>query len=130
MIYNFTQHNATEDQIASGVQSTPNAEIKSLLNFVDLPSASDLKERAQKIAELAKIEAKIAEIDNYTLLVNPPKCMIAGAPFFMSHLECELKEVGFIVLYAFSQRVSVERHNEDGTVTKQNVFKHIGFIEA
>ena len=33
-------------------------------------------------------------------------------------------------LYAFSVRESVEVHNPDGSVSKNNVFRHLGFIEA
>ena len=56
--------------------------------------------------------------------------MIGGAPFFMSALERALLDVGITPLYAFSIRESVEKAAEDGTVTKINVFKHVGFVEA
>ena len=56
--------------------------------------------------------------------------MIGGAPFLMGALESELKNRGIQPMYAFSVRDSVEKQNPDGSVTKQNVFKHAGFIEV
>ena len=77
----------------------------------------DMQQRADEIAKIA-------------LRTNAKKAMIGGAPFFMGYLETALKSVGIQPLYAFSQRVSVETTAEDGTVTKQNVFKHMGFVEV
>jgi hypothetical protein len=56
--------------------------------------------------------------------------MIGGAGFFIPQLERALKERGVTPIHAFSERVSVETTDEDGTVIKTNVFKHVGFIES
>lgn len=48
----------------------------------------------------------------------------------MSELERELKRFCIKPLHAFSQRVSEEITNPDGTVSKTQTFKHVGFIEV
>lgn len=121
-IVNLTQHNATNDQIDAGVFNVDYDHneldyLRSLLTFDSIPTIEDMQQRADEIAKIA-------------LRTNAKKAMIGGAPFFMGYLETALKSVGVQPLYAFSQRVSVEATAEDGTVTKQNVFKHMGFVEV
>lgn len=121
-IVNLTQHNATNDQIDAGVFNVDYDHneldyLRSLLTFDSIPAIKDMQQRADEIAKIA-------------LRTNAKKAMIGGAPFFMGYLETALKSVGIQPLYAFSQRVSVETTAEDGTVTKQNVFKHMGFVEV
>ena len=121
-IVNLTQHNATNDQIDAGVFNVDYDHneldyLRSLLTFDSSPAIEDMQQRADEIAKIA-------------LRTNAKKAMIGGAPFFMGYLETALKSVGIQPLYAFSQRVSVETTAEDGTVTKQNVFKHMGFVEV
>lgn len=121
-IVNLTQHNATNDQIDAGVFNVDYDHneldyLRSLLTFDSIPTIEDMQQRADEIAKIA-------------LRTNAKKAMIGGAPFFMGYLETALKSVGIQPLYAFSQRVSVETTAEDGTVTKQNVFKHMGFVEV
>ena len=48
----------------------------------------------------------------------------------MSSLEKHLKINNIQPMYAFSVRESIEVVNDDGSVTKKNVFKHIGFVEV
>jgi hypothetical protein len=120
IILNLTQHAATDTQMNVGVCNAPSkelAELKEALNFVGLPTVSDLYCSADKIADIA-----------YRL--DATQVMIGGAPFFMPVLEAVLISKGFKVMYAFSERVSEESVSEDGTVTKINVFKHIGFYEV
>lgn len=121
-IVNLTQHNATNEQIDAGVFNVDYDHneldyLRSLLTFDSIPTIEDMQQRADEIAKIA-------------LRTNAKKAMIGGAPFFMGYLETALKSVGIQPLYAFSQRVSVETTAEDGTVTKQNVFKHMGFVEV
>lgn len=117
-ILNLTQHPATPDQTVAGVVNlSDNTELKKLLTFTSLPTKADIESKAQAIAKIA--------LDN-----GANKAMIAGAGYLMPALERELKTVGITPLHAFSERVSVETANADGTVSKQNTFKHVGFIEA
>lgn len=122
IIVNLTQHNATNDQIDAGVFNLDYDHneldfLRSLLTFDTIPTIQEMQQRADDIAQIA-------------VRANVQKAMIGGAPFFMGYLETALKSVGIQPLYAFSQRVSIETTAEDGTVTKQNVFKHIGFVEV
>ena len=121
-ILNLTQHTATADQVAVGVIEQPHPAVKPLLNFNTLPTLAEIKLRASQIAAIAADEIALENAER--------KAMIAGAPFFMSSLEEALKNVGITPVYAFSVRESVEVHNEDGSVSKQNVFKHLGFVEV
>lgn len=115
---NLTQHTATPEQ---GCTEVRNKEfLKALLTFNEIPTKSAMEARAAAICFLA------AE----TLGEMPEKAMIGGAPFFMSTLEKALKERGVQPVYAFSRRESVEEIQEDGSVIKKNVFKHICFVEA
>ena len=118
-ILNFTQHAATAEQVATGVIDLMQhdlASLKELLNFVGLPTADEIYEHAYAIAALA--ENLFAE-----------RVMIGGAPFLMPVLQMALQKRGITVLYAFSERVSVEKEIE-GKVIKTNEFKHSGFVEV
>ncbi len=118
-ILNFTQHAATAEQVAAGVIDLMQhdlASLKELLNFVGLPTADEIYERAYAIAALA--ENLFAE-----------RVMIGGAPFLMPVLQMALQKRGITVLYAFSERVSIEKI-VDGVVVKTNEFKHSGFVEV
>lgn len=74
-----------------------------------------MQERAKKLANIA------AE-------AGAEAAMIGGAGYFMRPLEEALKEKGIQPLYSFSERKSVEKTNPDGTVTKVNVFEHVGWV--
>ena len=118
-ILNLTQHAATAEQVAAGVidlMQHDQAALKSMLNFVGLPTADEIYERAYAIAALA--ENLFAET-----------VMVGGAPFLMPVLQKALQMRGITVLYAFSERVSIEKI-VNGVVVKTNEFKHIGFIEV
>ncbi len=118
-ILNFTQHAATAEQLDAGVIDLMQhdlASLKALLNFVGLPTADEIYERAYAIAALA--ENLFAET-----------VMVGGAPFLMPVLQKALQMRGITVLYAFSERVSIEKI-VDGVVVKTNEFKHVGFVEV
>lgn len=118
-ILNLTQHAATAEQVAQGVIDLTGddlAAMKALLTFVGLPSAETIYDRAYEVAKLAQSE-------------GVESVMIGGAPFFMGALERALQKRGIKPLYAFSERVSVEKVI-DGVVVKTNEFKHIGFVEV
>jgi len=119
MILNLTQHAATAEQLAAGVVDLIGEDLvsmKSMLTFVGLPSAETVYDRAYEVAKLAQSH-------------DAESVMIGGAPFFMGALERALQKVGIKPLYAFSERVSVEKVI-DGIVVKTNEFKHIGFVEV
>ena len=118
-ILNLTQHTASPEQLSSGVvEPTPElkVKIKELLTFNSLPAQNEILGRALALAGLVE-----------TLDEEFSHAMIGGAPFFMSALEKELREIGVTPLYAFSQRVVEEK--EDGS-EKKVFFRHEGFVEV
>jgi hypothetical protein len=117
-VVNLTQHEATNDQCEAGVVAAPyNAHVRALLTFDVIPTAEDIKSRAERLAE-------------YAYNSGCKQAMIGGAPYLMSALERALKAQGITPVYAFSQRESVEVVKEDGTVVKTNMFKHVGFVKV
>ena len=82
--------------------------------------------RAEQLAALAMMYAvaHTADPDNPEQVV----AMIGGAPYLMSALEKCLIEMGAKPVYAYSERVSVETTAADGSVVKENVFRHLGFV--
>ena len=121
-ILNFTQHEATPEQLSAGVVE-PDAHnkerIRQLLTFEQIPAKSELRLRATNCAVLASVLMKKYECD---------AVMIGGAPYFMSHLESALRLFRVRFCYAFSSRVAEEQMQPDGSVKKVNVFRHVGFI--
>jgi hypothetical protein len=121
-ILNFTQHDATTEQLSAGVvelDADSKQRVRQLLTFEQLPTQSDMRQRATDCAVLA------------TKLVRKYGChavLIGGAPFFMSHLESALRLFRVRYCYAFSRREVDEQILPDGSVKKTHVFKHVGFI--
>lgn len=123
-ILNLTQHKATPEQLSAGVVDlSPDFPLSRELTFTTIPTNKELEERAKGLAKLLR-----ACYPHFGMEYMPTHVMIGGAPFFMSCLEVALKEVDFIPVYAFSERVSVEEIQADGSVKKTNVFKHMGFV--
>lgn len=115
-IVNLTQHVATPSQVQDGVFNLDeNLNLGAILTFTAAPSEEEMKERAEKLANIA------AE-------AGAEAAMIGGAGYFMRPLEEALKAKGIRPLYSFSVRKSVEKPNPDGTVTKTNVFEHAGWV--
>ncbi len=115
---NLTLHLPTKEQSEAGVvEASPEikSQVKALLTFESLPSKEKIQKRAEKLAAIA---------------VDHKSALIGGAPWLMSWLEWHLKSKGVQPFYSFSQRVSVEKVMEDGSVKKTNVFRHLGFIKA
>lgn len=152
MIINLTQHAATKEQVETGVFEPRNkGRVQLDLTFDSLPNKAEVMSRASVLAEVAKqeilVKIKEKEYSSYSLildairladagLVQPlfslihPRAMIGGAPYLMAPLEAELKKLGIEPVYAFSERVSEETVQADGTVVKTNVFKHVGFVST
>lgn len=117
-IINLTQHDPTPAQKAEGVVEPMDKQaVKTLLTFNAIPTVAEMRERAEKLANLA-------------LESGAPAAMVGGAQYFMSTLEQALKAHGVKPMYAFSVRKSVDKHLPDGTVQKCAVFEHAGFVEV
>jgi hypothetical protein len=114
-IVNMTQHAPTPEQETAGVFQSPLWDLmKVLMTFDTLPNVADVVFRARSLTQIAADS-------------GATHAMIGGAPYLMAPLEFHLKEVGIIPLYAYSERVSVEQIQPDGSVRKTNTFKHGGF---
>lgn len=123
-ILNLTQHSPTPEQTAQGVVEMgegARAVVRDLLTFTDLPSPDEVRRRAEGLAELASLEAERR---------GATAAMIGGAPYLMGPLERALRKRGITPLYAFSRRESVEEKQDDGSVRKVAVFRHLGFVEG
>lgn len=120
---NLTQHRATPAQEEAGVVGIiSNVDINKLLTFNELPTRQVLLDRANQIADIARIEISIWKY--------PPKAMIGGFPALMRPLEDALIRRGITPYYAFSLRNSKEYTKENGVVVKEGEFEHLGFIEV
>lgn len=132
-ILNLTQHNATAEQRAAGVydweQSSlvPGHLVRELLTFNDLPTPELIRQRAEQLADIANLHRNRTD---ESAAPGAFAVMIGGAPFLMGPLEAALREMDITVLYAFSERVSVDVTGDDGSVTKTSRFVHRGFVEA
>lgn len=116
-ILNLTQHPASPEQVEAGVvEPAPEvkAQVKELLTFVGYPSPEVVQDRATAL--VAVVEEQGFEA-----------AMIGGAPFFMAPLENTLSACGILPCYAFSERVSEEVTQADGSVQKVSRFKHVDF---
>lgn len=121
---NLTQHALTAEQWRDGAvepDQEMKTEIQKLITFdrsvIDHPE--QIKNRAKALAALIRRE--------YPLL---NKALVGGALYFMPALVHELKEAGIQPYFSYTDRVSQETHNSDGSVTKTLVFKHLGWVEA
>ena len=114
-IVNLTQHAATMAQRDEGVVEFDDpALVRELLTFSSRPSAREMYERAEKLADVVR---------------HYDYAMVGGAPYFMPALERALFDRGVVPLYAFSRRVVEETVLPDGSVEKKTVFRHEGFVD-
>ena len=121
---NLTQHKLTEEQVKSltwagfaedGIQVYPDPFVKETLTFEKLPAMSDIRKAAVTLANYAKSQAATS-------------VMVGGAPYLMRPLEEELEHLGIVYQYAFTERKTIEKANEDGTVEKTSIFVFAGWI--
>lgn len=121
---NLTQHVVTAEQLRDGAVEPDRemkAEIQKLITFdrsvIEHPE--QIWNRAKTLVALIKREYPLVD-----------KVVVGGALYFMPALVRELKEAGIQPYFSYTDRVSTETHNPDGSVTKTLVFKHLGWVEA
>ena len=120
---NITQHNATKGQVEDGVVE-PSQEIKAQIQKLLTFDRTVIAEPEQ-IWNKAKALVSLIQ-RNYP---GHKEVMIGGALYLMPALVRELKEHGYKVFFSYTDRVSEDVHNADGSVTKTLAFKHLGFVE-
>lgn len=118
VILNLTQHAASPEQVEAGVvEPEEKARVQELLTFASLPSLAEIYERAEALAEVASRH-------------GATQVMIGGAPYLMAPLEWGLLKRGILPLYSFTERVSEEQVQPDGTTRKVSTFRHVGFVRV
>ena len=125
-IINLTQHELTPEQreFIDIECHTDRQKVKDLLTFTKLPSKEDIYYRA---LDLAAIVENIIDQDEHVDLFL---VLVGGAPYLMKPLIEELKRLEVIPVFSYTDRVSVETMQPDGSIVKTQVFKHLGFVEA
>lgn len=84
-----------------------------------MTEAGQIDERAKTlVALLLKVEPKSTA------------AMVGGALYLMPALVRELKAAGIQPYFSYTDRISTDVHNADGSVTKTLVFKHLGWVAA
>ena len=114
-ILNLTQHVATNEQKEAGVIDVSPEHRQALTDALTINYGDSLKRKADEVLAIASYYRCQA-------------VMIGGAPFFMAGLAAELEYAGYEVLFAFSERESVEVTAPDGSIQKRSVFRHKGFV--
>lgn len=115
-IINLTNFLATKEQEEQGVVNCEEIDtIKKLLNFQHQPSSDEIRKRAALIADIAS-------------KYGYKNAMISGAPYLMRPLQEELLNRGITSKFAFSERQSIDKPQPDGSVKKENIFVHKGFV--
>ena len=133
VIFNFTQHEFTKEQRDSHfcVNMGPevNDWVKEQLTFSGEITQELLQNRAMDLANYAEYIA-MAFCEDVGSNLKDIHILIGGAPYFMPYLEKALISKGLTPIYSFSERVSEEVKQEDGTIKKVSSFKHKYFIPA
>ena len=115
---NLTQHLASPEQLAEGVQDLPESHralLVDTLTFHEPPTAEAMALRADLLVAMV-VEQGATE------------AMIGGAPYFMPPLEAALLDAGIQVHYSFTRRMSVDQMLPDGSTRKLSVFRHAGWV--
>lgn len=117
-ILNLSNHVLTQEQIAE--LSSMGYEIVEL-NAEDKQrwSQLNLNNYENVVYRIMEAEETRYNVDCFHVAGFPPAVVLAVNTAF--HL-------GKRSVYAYSERVSEEVHQPDGTVKKMNIFKHLGFF--
>lgn len=114
----MTQHAATCEQVADGVEE-PNPFYKERIReLITLPGDFDDEELERRCVHLLLL---IQEL-------GAKEVMIGGLPAMMPILEHTFRSEGITVCYAQSERISKDIPQKDGSVRKVAVFRHLGLL--
>ena len=116
-VFNLTQHDPTPSQEADGVCPRPpelKALISELLTVRGIPTKEQLERKAEALVDLAKAS-------------GCDRVMIGGLGPLMRLLAKALVRRGLVPIDSFSERVSEDVLQDDGSVKKVFTFAHIGW---
>jgi len=117
-ILNLTQHWATPAQKKQGVFEPPDkAAVKHLLTFTSPPSRGEVERRAEALAEIAAS-------------TGAARVMVGCAQWLVAPLIAALVRRGMDPVFAFSRRVARDTPQPDGSVKREFVFKHAGWVKG
>jgi len=112
---NLTQHEALPDQGCEPRSEEFAARVKDLLRFEEIPDQDEILRRARALANIA-------------CCARATEAMIGGAAYLMLYLDPVLRVLDIEPVYAFSKRESAEELQDDGSVRKVSIFRHLGFV--
>lgn len=128
MILNLTQHTATIEQKAAGIEDMDSEFKAQLVQLITFPAVYDrelLLTRAAQVHELVRDYLGTYPGLDIALI----GVMIGGMPSFIAPLENLLISKGIKVGYALSEHKSIDKM-VDGKVIKTSTFVHAGMYWA
>lgn len=120
---NTMQHPLTDDQIA---------DLNNMFNEVNVSKLMDVDLELSKQLSSVSVDANLDDLANKLIEVARKFDIVIlpiGSPAFMFKFARKTHaNVDITFLFAHSDRVSIEKQNEDGTVSKTSIFKHVKFL--
>lgn len=124
LFINASNHNLTEEQKRE-VNEVLGATIIELPEKLKRDWANVTPDNINLIMrDLLEVIYPLAKNNENTVLVH-----VAGHPALVARTVGMLKYLNIDCYWAFSQRVSIEEAQPDGSILKRNVFKHEGFFK-
>lgn len=120
IVWNFSQHKMTKDQIADGGKELSDnvaKEVKQLLLFTEPPTKEEIQTRLET---LRKIISENTEIGDGIL--------ISSAAYFLYPAIRTIIALNRIPIASFTKREAIETEQPDGTVKLSYTFKHIKWV--
>jgi hypothetical protein len=123
-ILNTMAHVLTDEQII---------DLNNMFDNVEVLDLRDVDNELFKQLSNIAVDSNLNDLANQLLSITKEFDIIIlpiGSPAFMfkfarrTHAKVDI----ITFLFAHSDRVSIEKQNEDGTVTKTNIFKHVKFL--
>lgn len=122
-ILNTMNHVLNDDQIA---------DLSGMFNNVNVSDLRDVDNELFKQLSNIAVDSNLNDLANSLLEVARKFDIVIlpiGSPAFMFKFATKTHaNMDIVFLFAHSERVSIEKQNEDGSVTKTNIFKHVKFL--
>jgi hypothetical protein len=122
-ILNTMQHVLTDEQIA---------DLSGMFNNANVSDLRDVDNELFKQLSSVSVDASLNDLANQLLEVSRKFDIVIlpiGSPAFMFKFATKTHaNMDIVFMFAHSDRIAIEKQNEDGTVTKTSVFKHVKFL--